>query len=154
MKKDLDDSHFYISFVKESYSLYLFLFGVIVVGLLFIYGCIRATCLGFYSRNTEFVGHILALKTFSLVVYPSYAEYVNFCSGFMAVDLPWLNAMLPSSFANYYDWSPSGYLFYFRNMNFAAMHFFTVLIFLAMLIGGYFWLREPEKKKEKKNREN
>ena len=95
MTNSLDDSNFYPSFVSQKYSLYYYLFGVVIVGLLFFYGLARATCLGMYSRNAELVGHCLALKTVSLVVYPTYAEYVNFCLGFMVVDLPWLNLLLP-----------------------------------------------------------
>ena len=51
MSNSLDDSTFYVSFVKESFSLYFFIFGTVVVSLLFVYGCLRATCLGMYSRN-------------------------------------------------------------------------------------------------------
>jgi uncharacterized membrane protein len=83
---------------------------------------------------------MLALKTLSLVVFPTYAEYVNFCLGFMVVDLPWLNNLLPSLMTNEFDTTPTGYLFYFTNMNFAAMHFFTFLIFLGLLIISYFLL--------------
>lgn len=100
MSYDLDDTSFYVTFVKESYSLYFFLFGACFIGLLFLYGFCRATCLSLYSRNLEIVGHVLALKTISLVVYPTYAEYVNFCLGFMVVDFPWLNSLLPAVFAN------------------------------------------------------
>ena len=71
------------------------------------------------------------------MVFPTYAEYVNFCLGFMVVDLPWLNDLLPESFANPYDTSPTGYLFFFSNMNLAAMHLFTLLIFLSLMLAAY-----------------
>ena len=90
-----------------------------------------------YSRNVELAGHILALKTISLVVYPTYAEYVNFCMGFMIVDLPWLNRLLPESFNNFFDTVPMGYLFYFANMNLAAMHFFTSIFFLLFSVVAF-----------------
>lgn len=144
MSNSLDDSTFYISYVKSSYSLHYYLFGVITISTLFFYGLIRVACLGMYSRNIELVGHLLALKTVSLVVYPTYAEYVNFCLGFMVVDLPWLNYYLPDSFANGFDTMPMGYLFFFRNMNMASMHFFTCIIFLTLLIIGYCCLSDKE----------
>ena len=71
------------------------------------------------------------------MVFPTYAEYVNFCLGFMVVDLLWLNDLLPESFANPYDTSPTGYLFFFSNMNLAAMHLFTLLIFLSLMLAAY-----------------
>ena len=94
-----------------------------------------------YSRNCEIVGHVLALKCFSLVVFPSYAEYVNFCLGFMVVDLPWLNVMLPSAVANEFDYAPTGYYFYFTNMNLAAMHLITTVIFLLLLLLAFCFFR-------------
>ena len=100
MSYSLNESEFYITYVNSQYSYYFYIFGLLVVIFCLIYGFCRATCLGLYSRNIEIFGHALALKTMSLVVFPSYAEYVNFCLGFMAVDLPWLNNMLPGVFAN------------------------------------------------------
>ena len=97
---DLTESEFYISYVEASYSLNFYLFGLIVAILLFVYGFCRATCLALYGRNVEIAGHIFALKSLSAVVFPTFAEYVNFCLGFMTVDLPWLNSRLPDSFFN------------------------------------------------------
>ena len=51
MSNSLDDSTFYVSYVNEQFSLYFFVFGVVIIGLLFIYGMARASCLGMYSRN-------------------------------------------------------------------------------------------------------
>ena len=80
--------------------MYYFVFGVVIVLFSLVYGLSRASCLGMYSRNLEFYGHVLALKSMSLVVFPTYAEYVNFCLGFMTADLPWLNNKLPDIFGN------------------------------------------------------
>jgi hypothetical protein len=111
-----------------------------VVGLLFVYGLARATCLPLMGRNVEIAGHLFALKAMPLVVFPVYAEYVNFSLGFMAVDLPWLNSKLPSFMYNTNDFMPAGYLFYFENMNFAAMHLFTCAILVGLLVFGYCFL--------------
>ena len=74
----------------------------------------------------------------SAVVYPTYAEYVDFCLGFMTPDLPWLNNLIPeNSLSNIDDDMPLGYRFYFHNMNMASMHLFTVILFIAIIFFGY-----------------
>jgi hypothetical protein len=55
----------------------------------------------------------------------------------MAVDLPWLNALLPETFFSTYDVMPFGYHLYFVNMNLAAMSLITCLIFIMLFILGY-----------------
>lgn len=37
------------------------------------------------------IPHIFALKAGALILYPTYIEYINYCTGFMTADLPWLN---------------------------------------------------------------
>jgi len=73
MSYNLNDSTFYVTYVQEQYAYYFFIFGVIVVGFCLVYGFCRATCLGLYSRNIELLAHAVALKSMSLVVYPTYA---------------------------------------------------------------------------------
>lgn len=152
---DLNDSEFYASFVEASFSLNFYLFGLIVTILLFLYGFCRATCLSLYGRNMEIAGHIFSVKTLSMVVYPTYAEYVNFCLGFMTSDLPWLNSKLPSSFFSTSDLKPMGFSFYFVNMNLAAMNLITCLIFLFLLFLSYCLLSEaPTASLRIKNKES
>lgn len=81
--------------------------------------------------------HIFSIKTIPLIVYPTYAEYINFALGFMAVDLPWLNKLLPESMISPYDQTPYGFFFYFNNMNFAAMSLITLSIFLFLYAIAY-----------------
>ena len=50
MSNRLDDPTFYASYVREQFSLYFSVFGIIVVGVLLIYGIMRF-CMGMYSRN-------------------------------------------------------------------------------------------------------
>lgn len=86
----------------------------------------------------------MALKAMPLVVYPTFAEYVNFSLGFLAADLPWLSKVLPDSFFNTLDFMPMGYLFYFKNMNFAAMQIISSGVFVFLLIAGYFFLSQDK----------
>ena len=60
----------------------------------------------------------------------------------MVVDLPWLNSLLPEALANKFDTMPSGYMFFFNNMNIASMHFFTLIIFVTLLAAAYCCLRD------------
>ena len=39
----------------------------------------------------QIVSHILFLKTPVLALYPTYAELIDYCAGFMVADMPWLN---------------------------------------------------------------
>ncbi len=79
-----------------------------------------------------------------LVVFPTFAEYVNFSLGFMSVDLPWLNKLLPDAFFNTHDSMPAGYLFYFTNMNLASLHLFTCLLIILLFAGSYCLLVDPK----------
>lgn len=137
MSYHLDASEFYTSYVLKNFRLNFYLFGLVVVGLLFLYGFVRSVCYPLFGRNIEIAGHLLAIKTMPLVVYPTYAEYVNFSLGFMAADLPWITKMLPESFFNTLDTMPMGYLFYFYNMNFASMQIIASSVFILLLILGY-----------------
>jgi len=44
----------------------------------------------------ELTGHLLLLKTPALMLYPAYAELLDYCSGFMFADLPWMNTFFAS----------------------------------------------------------
>jgi len=83
------------------------------------------------------MGHIFCIKTIPLIVYPTYAEYINFALGFMVIDLPWMNKLLPEDMISPYDESPLGFFFYFNNMNFASMNLITLFIFLIIYGIGY-----------------
>ena len=122
----------------------MYIVGLLIVGLLFVYGLVRSACYPLIGRNIEIAGHLIALKTMPLVVYPTFAEYVNFSLGFFAADLPWLSKMLPDSFFNTLDSMPMGYLFYYKNMNFAAMQLLSFTVFLVILILAYYLLSQDK----------
>jgi hypothetical protein len=98
------------------------------------------------DRHGEIVGHILALKTIPLIIYPTYAEYLDFSMGFMTPDLPWLSYYLPKIMTNPFDLSPSGFNLFFINMNFASTQLITSLIFLFILLLCYLGLSDPSEK--------
>jgi hypothetical protein len=54
----------------------------------------------------------------------------------MAIDLPWLNKLLPDIFSQSIDTSPKGFYFFFTSMNFAGMSLVTFGIFIVLLLFG------------------
>ena len=90
-----------------------YLYGLSLTVLLFLYSLIRGICYPHFSRHAEISGHLFALKTIPLLVYPTFAEFINFSLGFMTVDMPWLNEMLPEVMSQSTDLSPKGFFFYF-----------------------------------------
>jgi hypothetical protein len=61
----------------------------------------------------------------------------------MAIDLPWVNKLLPDIFSQNIDTSPKGFYFFFTSMNFAGMSLVTFGIFIALLLLGYLALKDP-----------
>ena len=134
----LDDPEFYSSYIKEHHQMYWYLVGVIYLSLWVLYCLIRAYRYPFLTRHSsEIIPHLLMVKTVPLVIYPTYAEYVSYGLGFMAIDLPWVNELLPSTMADPLDYAPKGFFYYFTNMNFAAMSLITFAIYLFLLGFSY-----------------
>jgi hypothetical protein len=77
----------------------------------------------------ELVSHILLLKTPVLAVFPCYAELINYCSGFMLADLPWLNSFFGELLSDPRDSTPSPYLLFYTSLSIAS----TYLSVLALL---------------------
>jgi hypothetical protein len=89
------------------------------------------------SQNLgNIVPHILALKVGALLLFPTYVEYVSYCSGFMYVDLPWLNSFFAINLADARDRSPSAYSLFYTNMNFASMYLFALCIIVLLSAVG------------------
>jgi len=91
------------------------------------------------------VPHILSLKTAVLMVFPVYPQIASFCYGMMAADLPWLNQYF-SSLSYPADIQPAGFQLFFVNMNFAAVYLASFVLFLLLLLLGYFTLSQPRSK--------
>jgi hypothetical protein len=85
------DSAFYDSYISNK-SYYYFIFGMIVT-LILLVGYTTKLC--FYLPTSKergsIIPHIFSIKCAALALYPTYAEYVSYCYGFMTADLPWLN---------------------------------------------------------------
>lgn len=89
----LDKPEFVATVVKSVNNYWYHLFGVIVVCVLFLSYLMKASCTVPTSEDQgQIIPHILALKAGVLILYPTYIEYYDYCSGYMVGDLPWANA--------------------------------------------------------------
>lgn len=80
--------------------------------------------------------HIMAFKVGALLLFPTYIEYINYCSGFMYADFPWLNRFFGETLSDKRDISPAPYSLFFDNMNLASMYLlaFSILVLLVIII--------------------
>lgn len=83
------------------------------------------------------MGHIFAIKSLSIALYPTFGEYVNYCYGFMTADLPWLNAWLGNMLSDSADYSPMGYELYYENMTIYSTYWLALAVFLLGLALNY-----------------
>ena len=83
------DPEFYQSYIRNLNFNY-HIFGLVITVVLLLGYCIKICC--FMTRTDDrgsIIPHIFSLKCGALALYPTYAEYVNYCYGFMTADLPW-----------------------------------------------------------------
>lgn len=57
---------------------------------------------------------------------------MNFCQGFMYIDLPWFNTYFSNLLSNLSEKSPHSFRMFYQNLNFASTYLFPFLIFLAI----------------------
>ena len=146
---DLDSAEFYTTFIKYQGNFMLEAIGIIFVVILFIKYSVKALATVPESLNPgNIIPHILAFKVGALLLYPTYLEYVQFCTGFMSADFPWANQALGEVFANPDDTSPVSFLIFYVNMNVGAMYFVALLV-IALLAGLSILLGKKLKKEQK-----
>jgi hypothetical protein len=81
------DAAFYDSYISNRTYNY-FIFGLIVTVIVLV-GYTAKLCylLPNSKERGSIIPHIFSIKCAALAVYPTYAEYVNYCYGFMTGDL-------------------------------------------------------------------
>lgn len=115
--------------------------GVIFVVIIFVKYSIKSLLTVPLSLNMgNIIPHILAFKVGALLLYPTFMEYIQFSSGFMAADFPWLNFTFGNALSDSRDESPVPYSVFYINMNLASTYLlacFVILIFVLVtfLIG-------------------
>lgn len=78
--------------------------------------------------------HILCFKVGALLLFPTYFEYINYCSGFMYADFPWLNRYFGSLLSDERDAAPLAFKFFFTNMNLGSMYLLAVSVLILLTI--------------------
>ena len=130
----LDDAEFYTSYLKVAQESLLWIIGMVITVLLLVKYTIKACWTVPNSMNLgHIIPHIFALKAGALILYPTYREYINYCTGFMTADLPWLNDIFGGVFGNDADETPSPYKVFYVNLNIGSTYF---LAFLTILVVG------------------
>lgn len=132
----LDNPEFYASFTKEYTSNFPFYaIGAAITAILFLKFLLKSLATVPKSPNMgNIIPHILAFKVGALLLFPTYFEYISYCSGFMYADFPWLNRFFGSQLADSRDTSPAAYSLFYDNRNLASMYLLALSIFILLVI--------------------
>ena len=117
---------------------YYHYFGYAVCLYMFVFYFAKSTIIYPEGRDKgQIIAHILFVKTPVFMVYPSYAEMMSYCYGFMAADIPWLNSYFSAHLSEIRDSSPDPYKLYYISLSIASTYLMAlvVLIILALVIG-------------------
>ena len=83
----------FVSSILGTRNYYYHFFGWAIIVCLFVFFLIVGVIIAPERRDKgQIIAHILFLKTAALMIYPSRPELIDYCSGFMVADLPWLNS--------------------------------------------------------------
>jgi hypothetical protein len=104
----LSSPEFYQSYIAvTTVDFPFFIIGAVITGILFFKYLLKALATVPKSPNIgNIIPHILAFKVGALLLYPTYIEYINYCTGFMYADFPWLNKFFGSNLSDGRDYSP------------------------------------------------
>lgn len=106
---------------------------MVLVVILYIKYSVKALKTVPESHNLgNIIGHILAFKVGALLLYPTFMEYIQFCSGFMLPDFPFVNHELGMALGDARDETPVAYTIFYVNMSLASMYFLACLVILAL----------------------
>jgi hypothetical protein len=84
----------------------------------------------------QIMAHVLLLKAPALAVYPSYAELIDYCAGFMAADLPWFD-FFSALLADPTDSTPLPYLLFYDSLSLASTYLLALMVIctIAVVLG-------------------
>ena len=116
-------------------SHYYHFFGWFAVLYLFLFYFIMTVAIFPESRDKgRVIAHVLFLKTPALMIYPSYSELIDFCSGFMIADLPWFNQFFGNALSDPRDSSPLPYRLFFVSMNLPSTFFLPLIAVVGLFL--------------------
>jgi hypothetical protein len=140
---NIGQPEFFMSAAKAQ-SYYYHFFGAFLTAYVLVFYFIKAVVVDPIGQDKgQLVPHLLLLKTPVLIVYPSYAELIDYCEGFMLLDLPWLNAYFSDLLADFTGIAPSPYLLFYPSLSIASTYLLPViaicLLALLLAIAAYMW---------------
>jgi len=62
-----------------------------------------------------------------------FAEYMDYCYGWMSLDFPWMNE-LTSPLSMTSDLSPNSYLLFYNNLTIASTYLFALAVIISIII--------------------
>lgn len=135
----------FVASTMKLYSFYYHIFAIVLTVFTFLFYLLKAVV--FDPRGLDkgqLIPHILFLKTPVLLVYPSYAELTNFCSGFMVADFPWLNGYFGENLAEPTDKTPLPYLLFYTSLSIGSTYLLAIfaIVFIAALLGVLAYLKD------------
>ena len=128
LESSLAESEFYKSYInQQGYNYYIFgLLVIIIVALGYLIKLIFV--LPQSKERGSILPHILAIKCAALSLYPTFSEYINFCSGFMTADIPWFNQYFGTKFGDSLDLSPHPIRLHYTNMSLVSTYFVAAIV--------------------------
>jgi hypothetical protein len=141
---NLNQPEFVASAMKSRNYPYHF-FGYFLCLCLFLFFFLKGVVLDSKGHDKgEIMAHLIILRAPALTVYPSYAELIDYCAGFMVADLPWLNDFFSRLVADPTDSSPLPYLLFYRSLSLASTYPLALFVVctIAVLLGVSMYLFE------------
>ena len=86
------------------------------------------------SDKGQIAAHILLLKTPVLALYPTYAELLDYCAGFMFADLPWLNNAFADRLSDASDASPAPFRLFYASLSLSSTFLFALITIAAITV--------------------
>ena len=119
----------FVASTLKLYNHFFYIFGIVVTIYMFAFYFVKSVIIEPRGRDKgELIAHILLLKTPVLMVYPSYAEMINYCSGFMVADFPWLNSFFGEALSEPTDVSPYPYLLFYSSLSIGSTYMLALLV--------------------------
>lgn len=110
-------------------------FGVCVAVYLFFFYFVKGVVLDTRDKDKgQLTAHILLLKTPVLMLYPTYVELIDYCSGFTIADMPWFNNMLAGMFSDPRDSTPQPYLLFYTSLSVASTYLLPIVFIICCYI--------------------
>jgi hypothetical protein len=122
----------FMASLQQLNSYYYWIFGLIVTLYMILFYGAKMVVLPRKKDNGELIAHILFLKCPALVVYPAYAELIDYCYGFMMADLPWLNSYFADRLSVSTEILPYPYRLFYISLSLASTYLLALAFFVIL----------------------